>query len=127
MKPIAIGIVLAIVILALGFLVPAILPPTVSPTTVNALKEAELARRQLHAYDASLPLVGARADVEQLKEADFDLLVERSQEEFDTLKSEFNKRVSQAKSADRENNVPESGLRAASMGPAGVRSSVSGF
>ncbi len=127
MKPIAIGVVLAIVILALGFLVPAILPPTVSPTTVNALKEAELARRQLHAYDASLPLVGARADVEQLKEADFDLLVERSREEFDALNSEFNKRVSQAKSTDRENNVPESGLRAASMGPAGVRSSVSSF
>ena len=125
MKPLVIGVVLAIAILALGFLVPAILPATVSSTTVQALQEAELARRQLHAYDASLPLAAARANVAELKEADFGRLVERSQEEFDTLGSEFSQLVNRVKSADRQNRMPESPVRALVPNPSNVQSRVS--
>lgn len=125
MKPLVIGVVLAIAILALGFLVPAILPATVSSTTVQALQEAELARRQLHAYDASLPLAAARANVAELKEADFGRLVERSQEEFDTLGSEFSQLVNRVKSADRQNRMPESPVRALVPNPSNVQARVS--
>ncbi len=125
MKPLVIGVVLAIAILALGFLVPAILPATVSSTTVQALQEAELARRQLHAYDASLPLAAARANVAELKEADFGRLVERSQEEFDTLGSEFSQLVNRIKSADRQNRMPESSVRALVPSPSNVQARVS--
>ena len=118
---------LAIAILAVGFLVPALLPHSTSSATVQALQEAELARRQVHSYDASLPLAAARAHVAELKEADFDRLVERSQDEFDGLTSEFSKQVSQATSTDRRNNMPDTGLRAPAMTPSGVRSSVSGL
>jgi hypothetical protein len=119
--------VLAVVILAVGFVAPALLPSTTGPDTLKALQDAELARRQLHGYDASLPLVETRSDVERLKEADFDQLVEQAQEEFEALRSQFAERVNQAKRVDRDHKMPESGLRALAVGPAGVRSSVSSF
>jgi len=125
LKPLVIGVVLAIAILALGFLVPAILPATVSSTTVQAFQEAELARRQLHAYDASLPLAAGRANVAELKDADFGRLVERSQEEFDTLGSEFRQLVNRVKSADQQNRMPESPVRALVPSPSNVKSRVS--
>jgi chromosome segregation ATPase len=127
LKPLYIGFLLAIVMLAAGFLLPVLLPRSTTPTTVQALQEAELARRQLHSYDAMLPLAGMSADVTELKEADFERLLERARTQFDALTSEFNKQVSQAKSADRGNRMPETDLRAASMTPSGVRSSVGGL
>jgi hypothetical protein len=124
LKPLVIGIVLAIVILAGGFLVPALLPHATSPSTVQALREAELARRQVHAYDASLPLAAGRANVTELKQADFERLVERSQVELDTLRSESSRQVNRMKSTDQESGMPESGLRPLATNASGLRSSV---
>lgn len=115
---------LAIVILAGGFLVPAMLPHSTSPGTVQALREAELARRQVHAFDASLPLAAERADLAKLKEADFDRLAERSQEELDALRSESSRQVSRIKGSDRESGMPESRVQPLATGASGLRSSV---
>ena len=127
MKPFVIGLVLGIAVLAAGFLTPALLPQTIAPKTVEALETAELARRQLHSYDASLPLAGARSELDRLKEADYDQLIEQSQEQFASLGQEFSARVRQAKNADREHGMPEGSLRAASANPSGVKAGVSGF
>lgn len=127
MKPFVIGLVLAVVLLAASFLAPKLLQPATGPTTLAALKEAELARRQLHAYDASLPLVEAGSDIEQLKGADFETLTERSRDEFDTLGNKFNEHVRQAKATDRETGLAESDLRAVATTAGGVQSAVSSF
>ena len=56
MKPFVIGLVLAAVVLAAGLLTPTLLPPATDPNTLKALEDAELARRQLHAHEARLPV-----------------------------------------------------------------------
>ncbi|MFQ5807364.1 MAG: hypothetical protein ACE5I3_13030 [Phycisphaerae bacterium] len=127
MKPFVIGLAVAIVILAAGFLTPAFLPRATGPSTLEALREAELARRQLYAYNATLPLVAARGDVEQLEQADFDDLVERSQDKFAELSTEFNRRVREAKARDREGHLPESPLRAVATSASGLKAAVSNF
>jgi hypothetical protein len=127
LKPFATGLVLAVVILAVGFLTPALLPPATSPNTLKALEDAELARRQLDAYQATLPLVAAHSDLEQLKEADFDKLVERSQQALTELSQEFSKRVGEATTHDRRSGMPKSDLRAFAASGSGVRSEVSTF
>ncbi len=127
MKPFAIGLVLAVVILAVGFLTPMFVPPAVGPKTVEALEGAELARRQLYAYEASLPLVEARSDLERLKEADFDKLVERAQEALAKLSDESNRRVEGMKRRDRDSGMPAGDLRPFTPSSAGVRSAVSSF
>jgi len=119
--------VLAVVILAAGLLTPTFLPPATGPNTLKALEEAELARRQLYAHNATLPLVEARSDLAQLKEADFDKLVERSQEALSELSQEFSKRMSEAAAHDRRSGMPKSDLRPFAPSSAGVRSAVSSF
>jgi len=127
LKPFVIGLVLAGVVLAAGFLVPALLPASVSASTLQALRQAELARRQLHVYNASIPLAASQADLEQLKEADFEALVERWQDRFAALAEEFGRRVTQVKRSDQRRGMPESDVRPVAANPAAVRSSVGQF
>jgi hypothetical protein len=119
--------VIAVVLLAAAFVIPRFLTPTVPPDTLRALEEAELARRQLRSYNASMPLVGAFSDLERLKEADFGRLVERSQDAFATLGEQFAKRVRAAQLSDRQNNLPQTDLRAVGGSPSGVQSAVGRF
>lgn len=130
MKPFLIGLAVAVVVLAAGFLTPVFVPPATGPDTLQALRDAELARRQLHAYHTILPLVGVRSEgeIEQFKgdEFDFEALVEGAQEEFATLSDQFDEQVRRATASDRRSRMP-SGLQAASTSPAGVRTSVREF
>lgn len=127
LKAFAIGLVLAVVVLAVGFLTPRFLPTAAGPATLGALQDAELARRQLHAYDLSLPLVDARSNLEQLKQADFEALVEQAREDFDRLGTESRDRVNAAKRSDQANSMPPTDARAATMNASGVKSAVSRF
>ncbi len=127
MKGFVIGLVLGAVILAAGFLVPRYLPGKPDPQSLDALKAAELAKRELHAYDAGLPVAALHAPVSELEKADFDQLAERSADALTALSSEFSRDVRQAQSLDRKNKMPAGKLRALPGGAAGLRSGVKGF
>ena len=65
MKPLITGFAFAIIVVAACFVVPMFMPASISSNTLDALEQAELARRQLHTYDASLPLLKPADDVDQ--------------------------------------------------------------
>lgn len=123
LKPMITGFALSIVLIGIIFTVPAFLPGSAKPETVKALREAELARRQLTAFDATMPLTAVRSDLELLKQADVDRLAERTAEDFAEVQNEFNRRIQSAKSLDRRSGLGESNLRAITPGT----SAVSGF
>ncbi len=88
MRPqIIVGVVIVIVILAAGFLAPR-LRTAASKQAAQATEQAELARRELHRYAESytLPHLERQADLDSLKEADLDGLVERPQETLAALR-----------------------------------------
>ena len=120
MKATIIGFMLAAILLAAAFVAPTFFPASVSPTAMDALKQAELARRQLHAYDAQLPLAAARGELERLKDADFGALADASSEEIEAMKSEFNRIVRSAQALDRESGLAASNIRPLSINPGSV-------
>ena len=88
MRPqIIVGVVIVIVILAASFLAPR-LRSAASKQAAQATEQAELARRELHRYAESyaLPHLERQADLDSLKEADLDGLVERPQETLAALR-----------------------------------------
>ena len=120
MKPIITGFALAIVFIAVMFVVPTFMPRATKTETLKALREAELARRQLTAFDPTMPLAAQQSDLEQLKQADLGQLTERSPEAFAALQSDFNRVVQNAKSLDRRSGLGDTALRPVSPGTAAV-------
>ena len=120
MKPLITGVVLAIVFLAIMFVVPAFMPRATDSTTIEAEKKAELARRQLHSYDATLPLTAEQSDLEQLKAADLGQMAEKAAEEYAAVQSDFNRTIQGAKKLDQRSGLTTSDLRPMSIGTGAV-------
>jgi hypothetical protein len=125
---IIVGVVIVVVVLAAGFLAPR-LRSTASKQAAQAAEQAELARRELHRYAESyaLPHLERQADLDALKEADFDQLLEQSQEAFAKLGQELAQTVSQAQASDRRLGREATDLRALRSNAGDVRSAITGF
>ncbi len=127
MKGFVIGLVLGAVILAAVFFVPRYLPGKPDRQSIEALKAAELAKRELHAYDPELSAAAQHVPVSELEKADLDQLAERSGDALTALQAEMSKTVRQAQSLDRKYKMPAGKLRALPGGAAGLRSGIKAF
>jgi hypothetical protein len=120
LKPLITGVVLAMIALAIIFVVPVFLPRATDPTTLDAMKKSELARRQLHSYDSTLPLAADRSDLERLKTADLGPLAEKTAEDYAPVQTEFNRGIQGAKKLDQRSGLTGSELRPVAPGAGAV-------
>lgn len=121
------GFVLSGVLIVAMFLVPRFLIGADRANALQAQEQAELARRQYFGYVHSLAPLGNRADLENLKNADFERLVKQAQERFDKLQQRFALEAERLRGHDRRMQVDPGNARAVSVDAAGVRSAVAGF
>lgn len=127
MKSFALGLILSAVLVAAVFVTPKFLPASPNPATLDAEQAAELARRQLNAYDTALPPLGSQASLDQLKQAEFEQLVQRDSEQFNALGERFSEEVRRVRSLDQRSDMPAGDLRAVSMNASGISASVGSF
>ncbi len=127
MKAFVTGLVLGAVALAAALVVPRFLPGRPAADTRDALGRAELAKRQLLAYDAELPLLGQRTDAEQMASADFERLAQQRAEALADLNKKFNTMVRNAQAMDRRLAMPTGKLRALATSPSGLEAAISEF
>ena len=130
MREFLLGFVLAIIVIAALVVVPHFLPQSTAPSAREAARQAELARRELMTYRVSMPDAAERANLEELKDADFEKLIAQKQERFEELGRQFSQEVSQVKRASAKldnSGLPPSELKPVSTSASGLRSAVSAF
>lgn len=123
-KELLIGTVLAAAVLVAVTFAPSVLSGN---ATAQAARDAELARRELHAYDARLTLTGLRAQMDRLKDADYEALAARVGETLQSRLQDVAPRIQGAKTLDRTNALPNSALPLLSTDANGMRGGVKAF
>lgn len=127
MRGFVIGLVLGVVLLAAVVVVPRFTIPADKQAAATAREKAERARRELYYHDPFMPVLGAMAGIDALRDADFDQLLSDDEAALDKLRETFSEQVSAAKTLDRRSKVKPSDLRPVSADPSGIRGAVAKY
>jgi len=119
--------VLGIVILAAGMFVPRLTRSSESVSIENALRGAELARRQLQVYDPLTELLASRVDMQALKAIDLDAAVTKGQDQLKRLTKGFSADVRGVSARDQKTPLGATDLRPVPANAAGVRAAIGAF
>lgn len=127
MRAFVIGLAASGVLLAAMFIVPRFLSGSERANAVQSEEQAELARRLYLVYNQSLAPLGIRANMDGLKNADFDRLVKAAQDRFDTLQKQFSQEAQELRSSDQRLHARTGPLKTVTGDSSGVRAAVAGF
>ncbi|MBI5865997.1 MAG: hypothetical protein HZB38_16130 [Planctomycetes bacterium] len=120
----AVGVVAAGLLLGGAFLAPRLFSTPTVGSNPAAQRAAEEARRDLLAYEESLPRFITRVNLEELKAADADKLAGHVKDELEAAGREFSEAIERARKTDRASGLPQISVAPLSGDAMALRSAI---